>query len=82
VCVFFILWFVYWKTDKKNKPGFLFGLFMVLLWSIRLIIEFFKEAQIQEREDWVSVLNTGQLLSIPMILVGLYFMFRETKQRN
>jgi prolipoprotein diacylglyceryltransferase len=82
VCVFFILWFVYWKTDKKNKPGFLFGLFMVLLWSIRLVIEFFKEAQIQEREDWVSVLNTGQLLSIPMILVGLYFMFREIKQNN
>ena len=82
VCVFFILWFVYWKTDKKNKSGFLFGLFMVLLWSIRLVIEFFKEAQIQEREDWVSVLNTGQLLSIPMILVGLYFMFREIKQNN
>jgi phosphatidylglycerol:prolipoprotein diacylglycerol transferase len=55
---------------------------MVLLWSIRLVIEFFKEAQIQEREDWVSVLNTGQLLSIPMILVGLYFMFREIKQNN
>ena len=70
------------RQIKKNKPGFLFGLFMVLLWSIRLVIEFFKEAQIQEREDWVSVLNTGQLLSIPMILVGLYFMFREIKQNN
>lgn len=79
VCVFLILWFVYWKTDKKDKPGYLFGLFMVLLWSVRFVVEFFKEAQIEEREDWVSILNTGQLLSIPMVIVGLYFMFRKTK---
>lgn len=75
--VFLILWFVYWKTDKKNKEGYIFGLFMVLLWSVRLVIEFFKEAQIENREDWVGLLNTGQLLSIPMILIGFYFMFRK-----
>jgi len=79
VCVFLILWFVYWKTDKREKAGYLFGLFMVLLWSVRFVIEFFKEAQIENREDWVSVLNTGQLLSIPMVLVGFYFMFRKVK---
>lgn len=79
ICVFLILWFVYWKTDKKENPGYLFGLFMVLFWSVRFVIEFFKEAQIEEREDWVSILNTGQLLSIPLILVGLYFMFRKSK---
>jgi prolipoprotein diacylglyceryltransferase len=39
-------------------------------------VEFFKEAQVDSRGDWD--LNTGQLLSIPMILVGLYFMFRKT----
>ncbi len=77
--IFVILWSVYWKTDKKDKPGYIFGLFMVLLWSVRLIIEFFKEAQIEAREDWVGILNTGQLLSIPMILVGFYFMFRKVK---
>lgn len=79
VCVFFILWFVYWKTDKKNKSGYLFGLFMVLLWSIRLLIEFFKVPQVENRELWLNTFNTGQLLSIPMILVGLFFMFRKVK---
>ncbi|HIE45986.1 MAG TPA: prolipoprotein diacylglyceryl transferase [Flavobacteriaceae bacterium] len=82
VVIFIILWYVYWKTDKKDKKGYIFGLFMVLLWSVRLIIEFFKEAQIEAREDWVGILNTGQLLSIPMILVGLYFMFRKVKVSN
>ncbi|AOW19956.1 prolipoprotein diacylglyceryl transferase [Urechidicola croceus] len=77
IVVFSILWFVYWKTDKKDKSGYLFGLFMVLLWSVRFIIEFFKVAQIDERTDWT--LNTGQLLSIPMILIGLFFMFRKVK---
>lgn len=71
---FAILWFVYWKTDKKNTLGYVFGLFMVLLWTIRFIVEFFKEAQVDERGAWD--LNTGQLLSIPMVLVGFYFMFR------
>lgn len=73
---FAVLWFVYWKTDKREKPGYIFGLFMVGLWSVRLIVEFFKEAQVDQRGDWD--LNTGQLLSIPMILVGFYFMFRKT----
>ena len=77
VLSFIILWFVYWKTDKKEKPGYLFGLFMVSVWTVRFIVEFFKEAQVAERAAWE--LNTGQLLSIPMVIVGLYFMFRKTK---
>ena len=60
-----------------EKLGYLFGLFMVCLWSVRLIVEFFKEAQVDQRGEWD--LNTGQLLSIPMILVGFYFMFRKSK---
>ena len=72
---FATLWFVYWKTDKGKKLGYLFGLFMVFLWTVRFIVEFFKEAQVDSRGDWD--LNTGQLLSIPLILVGLYFMFRK-----
>ncbi len=75
---FFVLWYVYWKTDKKQQLGYLFGLFMVMLWSIRFFIEFLKEAQVEGREDWVlNSLNTGQLLSIPLVLIGLFFMYRK-----
>ncbi len=75
---FIILWFVYWKTDKKDKMGYIFGLFMVLLWSVRFVAEFFKEAQVDNRAAWD--LNTGQLLSIPMVLIGFYLMYKAKKK--
>lgn len=77
--LFFALWYFYWKTDKKNQSGFLFGLFMVVLWSLRFFIEFLKKPQVEGREDWVlNSLNTGQVLSIPLVLIGLWLMFRKT----
>ena len=76
--LFFVLWKFYWKTDKKKKTGFLIGLFMIGLWSARFFIEFFKEAQVDGREDWIFSLNTGQVLSIPLILTGFWLMFRKS----
>lgn len=78
IFVFLILYFLYWKTDKKNKSGYLFGLFLVLLWTIRFFVEFVKERQ-NELDQSMELLSIGQWLSIPFILIGLYFMFRSTK---
>ena len=77
--LFFVLWSLYWKTDKKDKSGYLFGLFFTVLWTLRFVIEFLKEPQVQKRgEEWFfSPLNTGQVLSIPLILIGLFLMFRK-----
>lgn len=72
--VFLILWFIYWKTNKPEKQGYLFGLFLVLLWTVRFFVEFIKENQVDFEET--MALNMGQWLSIPFILLGLYFMFR------
>lgn len=72
--VFLILWLTYWKTNKRDKQGYLFGLFLVLLWSVRFLVEFIKENQVDFEET--MVLNMGQWLSIPFVILGLYFMFR------
>ncbi|WP_422860606.1 prolipoprotein diacylglyceryl transferase [Flagellimonas sp. S174] len=77
--LFIILYQLYWKTDKGNKVGFLFGLFMVGLWTIRFFVEFVKKSQGGFEDSLGDLLSTGQWLSIPMILLGLYFMFRPTK---
>ncbi len=74
IFVFIILWYFYSKTQKSERPGFLFGLFLILLWTVRFFIEFFKEPQGDEYINWFG-LNTGQWLSIPFILIGLFFMF-------
>ncbi|MBO0590300.1 prolipoprotein diacylglyceryl transferase [Cellulophaga sp. E16_2] len=78
IFVFIALYYFYWKTEKKDKPGFLFGTFLVLLWSIRFFVEFVKERQ-NSLDESMELLSIGQWLSIPFVLIGLYFMFRPTK---
>ncbi len=74
IFVFLTLWYFYSKTAKKDQSGFLFGLFLVLLWTVRFFVEILKESQGNEYINWFG-LNTGQWLSIPFIILGLYFMF-------
>ncbi|WP_372974297.1 prolipoprotein diacylglyceryl transferase [Muriicola sp.] len=78
IFVFLLLYYLYWKTAKKDKPGYLFGLFLVLLWTIRFFVEFVKKSQ-GGFEETLGLLSTGQWLSLPFILVGFYFMFKPTK---
>lgn len=84
--LFFILWGVYRKTDKKYYPGYIIGLFFVLLFSIRFIVEFFKEDQGKEAvAEWLYQnlhinLNNGQVLSIPFIILGGLLMYFAMKR--
>ena len=82
VFVFLTLFILYWKTKKSSQAGFLFGLFLLFLMSVRVLVEQFKIAQIDNREDWIFNLNTGQVLSIPFLIVGLYFMFIYKPKTN
>ncbi|MCZ7610062.1 MAG: prolipoprotein diacylglyceryl transferase [Ignavibacterium sp.] len=75
---FFILYFVYSKTDKKIKQGYLFGLFLVLIFGFRFFVEFIKENQSPFEQG--LILNMGQLLSIPFVAVGLFYMLRKQKE--
>ncbi len=82
----FILLYLYWKTDVKKYQGMIFGIFFILLWTIRLVVEFFKEPQ--DDKDARLLLETGldkgQWLSIPMLLIGVGFMIYAYKsyQKN
>jgi len=80
IFVFAFLMFTYWKTDKKQKPYYIFGLFLVLLWSVRFVVEFYKKSQGGFEDSLGNLLSTGQWLSIPFIIIGFYFMFRPTKK--
>ncbi len=79
IFVFAILYFLYWKTNTRLKSGYLFGLFLVLLFVVRFIVEFVKQSQGGIEEN-LGYFSTGQWLSIPFIIIGLFFIIRA--QRN
>jgi prolipoprotein diacylglyceryl transferase len=73
---FIALYYTYWYTEKRHKLGYVFGLFLVLAFGTRIFNEMFKASQGGFESAFGNVLSTGQLLSIPFVLAGLYFMFR------
>ena len=73
VILFFVLLKIYNSTIRDNK-GSLFGFFLIGLFSIRFLTEFFKESQ-GGIETFLPGLSTGQWLSIPFILIGLIMLY-------
>jgi prolipoprotein diacylglyceryltransferase len=70
--------FLYRKTSAKNRPGVLLGVFFVLIFTPRFFIEFIKEDQ--EAFEAGMMLNMGQWLSIPFVLVGLFLVYRAIRK--
>jgi prolipoprotein diacylglyceryl transferase len=76
--IFLFLYLHYWRKKGHPKPAFLFGMFMILVFSARFLIEFLKEPQVAFEQQ--MTLNMGQLLSIPFILIGLVAVFWPGKK--
>lgn len=74
---FFVLMYLYWRTNVKQKQGFIFGMFLILIFTARFIIEFVKENQ----EAWENgmALNMGQWLSIPFVVAGIFMLWYSGK---
>lgn len=80
---FGILYSIYMKKRETLKTGFLLGLFLILIFGFRFFVEFIKEDQ--SAFEAGMILNMGQLLSIPFVIAGFYFMLRKpktVKQKN
>ena len=76
--IFFVLMVIY-KGQKQNQPqGKLLGVFLILVFSARFIIEFFKEKQASYAAE-LSI-STGQMLSVPFFIVGLVLVFRALQK--
>jgi prolipoprotein diacylglyceryl transferase len=71
-----IILFCLWKWKKGNLPtGLMIGLFFILLFGFRFLIEFVKEPQsMMIDETW---LQTSQLLSLPLIFLGIVLVCRS-----
>lgn len=73
--LFFALRLVF-KSGRNRKPGQLFGIFFTGMFSIRFLIEFVKESQ-GGFEEVMPFFTTGQWLSIPLIIIGFFFIIRK-----
>lgn len=72
--LFFLLRYIY-RNSSNRKDGFLLGVFMAVLFSIRFLVEFVKESQ-GGFESFLPALSTGQWLSLPLIVAGLLVIYR------
>ena len=78
--IFSILMYLYFKKNMWLKDGKLFGLAILLVFIVRFLIEFVKESQAGIESSFGNILSTGQLLSIPFIIAGLYLFLRKTNE--
>lgn len=76
--IFGILFYMYKSEKIRKAQGLIFGTFLTLLFAARFIIEFFKENQ--EAFENNMLINMGQILSIPFILIGLGLIFWKSKK--
>ena len=81
--LFAILWFFFWRTEARYKPGKLVGLFLLGYGLSRFVVEFFRQPD--EHLTWLaqqSGLSMGQWLTLPMIFGGAYLIGTAAKRRR
>lgn len=78
--VFFVILAIYKRHSDKVGTGFFFGLCLTLIFTFRFFVEFLKE----EQESWEASLplNMGQMLSIPLIALGLWALITSFKRKK
>ncbi len=78
--IFFLTLGLYYRNKGKPRKGFILGLFLILLFTMRFIIEFLKEEQVDFEKT--MTLNLGQWLSIPFVLSGILILLYSYKDKQ
>ena len=76
--LFGLMMWMYWRRNSGERPGLLFGTFLIGTFLSRFLIEFIKNDQ--EAFEATMTLNMGQLLSIPFVLLGIYLIIRAFRR--
>ncbi|MDR1980535.1 MAG: prolipoprotein diacylglyceryl transferase [Tannerellaceae bacterium] len=71
---FALCMWLYFKKEAYKREGLIFGIFLICIFGSRFFIEFLKNDQ--EPFEAGMLLNMGQLLSIPFVLAGCYFVWK------
>lgn len=77
IVAFVVTWVMYWKFDAYKRKGLLLGTFLLIVFVTRFCLEFIKFNQEAFEDNFV--LNQGQVLSIPLIIWGIYLVVHSRK---
>jgi prolipoprotein diacylglyceryltransferase len=85
-CIF-LFGVTFWLWNKKRNilpSGVILAVFLILLFSFRIAVEFLKKEQVEKEKDIIESigLNIGQLLSIPAILLGVIILIIAFLNKN
>lgn len=71
---FLLMRFIYNRYDARTPNGLLLGVFFICIFGARFLVEFSKENQVAFENS--LPLNMGQILSIPLVALGLFLVWR------
>ena len=81
IAVFVYLLHAYFKQDMGDKrPGFMFSIFLIVVFGSRILIEFIKNPQVDFEQG--MTLDMGQWLSIPFVIAGIWILIRSFKKQK
>ena len=80
IVIFLLILWIYKKWGHVGS-GFYFGCCLAAIFTFRFFVEFLKEVQ-GGVDDGTTALDMGQMLSIPFVLIGIYFMVRAVRKQR
>lgn len=80
VLLFIGLLLIWMKYKAALPQGMLLGIFLIVCFGLRIVYEFLKEPQ--EAFEANMALNMGQILSIPLVIAGIFILWRAMRKKN
>ena len=71
---------MYYKFHLQKRIGLITGVSLLIFFGARFGLEFMKNPQVAEEVN--MTLNIGQLLSLPLILLGIYLIATSKKRKE
>jgi prolipoprotein diacylglyceryl transferase len=75
--IFAVLFLAYQREGLRRRQGLLAGIFLVLVFAARFVLEFYKMPQ--AAYEYGQFLTVGQWLSVPCVLAGFWLLLRARR---
>jgi len=71
-----LMTWLFWRTDVRNRSGFLTGVFVIAMGMARFVLEFFREPD-RNLGILATGLTMGQTLTIPLLMIGFWMIYNN-----